>query len=32
MNDIRRTAIAIIFAEMEGNKFDWNTYDFIKDD
>jgi hypothetical protein len=32
MNDIRRTALAIIFSTMEGHEFDWNTMTFKEDE
>jgi len=30
LDDTTRTAFAIMFSEMEGNKFDWDLLDYVK--
>jgi hypothetical protein len=32
LDDVTRTAWGIAFSEMEGARFDWTRWEFVKDD
>lgn len=32
LDEVTRAAFSIVFSEMEGNKFDFNRMEFVKDD